>query len=84
MTIVDPRILVQPPRQVTRRGLLTRGLALTGAVGLIGTSTGAYAATEAATGLVVTDYAPVPPAWPARQRLTITVIADIHAGGTGA
>jgi hypothetical protein len=32
-------------------------------------------------GLAVTDYAPVPANWPARQKLTITVIADIHAGG---
>ncbi len=81
MTIVNPRVLSQPPRQVTRRGLLTRGLALTGAAGLIGSGTAAYAAVDAANGLVVTDYAPVPRNWPARQRLTITVIADIHAGG---
>jgi predicted MPP superfamily phosphohydrolase len=74
-------MLSQPPLKVTRRGLLTRGLALTGAAGVMGAGTVAYAASDAAHGLVVTDYAPVPRNWPARQRLTITVIADIHAGG---
>jgi predicted MPP superfamily phosphohydrolase len=83
MTLVSPRLPLQgqPPLQLTRRGLLTRGLALTGAAGLIGSATTAYAATEAATGLVVTDYAPAPRNWPAGHRLTITVIADLHAGG---
>jgi predicted MPP superfamily phosphohydrolase len=83
MTLVSPRLPLQgqPPLQLTRRGLLTRGLALTGAAGLIGSGTTAYAATEAATGLVVTDYAPAPRNWPAGNRLTITVIADLHAGG---
>jgi predicted MPP superfamily phosphohydrolase len=82
MTIVDPRLLApRAPLKVTRRGLLTRGLMLTGVAGLVGASSAAYGAVEAATGLVVTDYAPVPANWPARQKLTITVIADIHAGG---
>jgi predicted MPP superfamily phosphohydrolase len=36
---------------------------------------------EAATGLVVTDYRLSPPDWPADRRLTIAVIADLHAGG---
>ncbi len=81
MTIVSPRMSSQPPLQVTRRGLLTRGLALTSAAGVMGAGTVAYAANDAAHGLVVTDYAPVPRNWPAGRRLTITVIADIHAGG---
>ena len=80
MTIVHPRVLAPPPLKMTRRGLLTRGLALTGMAGVLGASTTAYAAAEA-NGLVVTDYAPVPRNWPAGRRLTITVIADIHAGG---
>ncbi|MEI9806076.1 MAG: metallophosphoesterase [Pseudolabrys sp.] len=29
----------------------------------------------------MTTYAPVPPNWPAKQKLTITVVADLHAGG---
>lgn len=82
MTIVNPRVPLQgqPPLKVTRRSLLMRGVALTGVAGLLGASTTAYAAAEA-NGLVITDYAPVPRNWPAGRRLTITVIADLHAGG---
>jgi predicted MPP superfamily phosphohydrolase len=80
MTIVHPRVMAPPPLKMTRRGLLTRGLALTGMAGVLGAGTTAYAAAEA-NGLVVTDYAPVTRNWPAGRRLTITVIADIHAGG---
>ena len=36
---------------------------------------------QAAGELAITDYAPVPRNWPDRHRLTITVIADLHAGG---
>jgi hypothetical protein len=83
MTIVNPRTLMGPPAQrpMTRRSLLKSGLVLTGAAGLVLPSTAAYAAAEAANDLVVTDYAPVPPAWPDSHKLTITVIADLHAGG---
>jgi uncharacterized protein len=64
--------------RITRRGLLA------GAGGLLGSSvvgTAAYAGGIEARGLAVTRYAPKPPAWPASQRLSITVIADVHAGG---
>ena len=44
-------------------------------------STAAYAAAEAANDLIVTNYRLSPPGWRNGQRLTITVIADIHAGG---
>jgi len=81
MTIVNPRVLLPPPAGITRRGLLTRGLGLTGVAGVMLPSTAAYAAVEAATGLVITDYHPVPPNWPDTHKLTITVIADLHAGG---
>ncbi|HZL41639.1 MAG TPA: metallophosphoesterase [Pseudolabrys sp.] len=43
--------------------------------------TAAYAAAEAADDLLITDYRPVPPGWPDNHRLTITVVADLHAGG---
>jgi predicted MPP superfamily phosphohydrolase len=79
-----PRAFVpaSPPRGgLTRRSLLRTGLGLTGAAGLILPSGAAYGAVEAATELTVTTYAPVPPNWPARQKLTITVVADLHAGG---
>lgn len=65
---------------VTRRRLLKSGLALGGA-SLVMPGTAAYAAAQAATDLIVTDYRPAPPNWPAANRLTITVIADLHAGG---
>src|SRR5512140_2233558 len=87
MTIGDPRTLLPPAslrapaRGLTRRGLLKGGLGLTGVAGLLLPGTGAYAAMQAAGELAITDYAPVTQAWPERQRLTITVIADLHAGG---
>ena len=87
MTIGDPRAFMQPvPKRppgpgMTRRSLLKSGLGLTGVAGLMLPGTGAYAAMEAATGLAITDYAPVPQNWPDRHRLTITVIADLPAGG---
>ena len=66
---------------VTRRRLLKGGLALTGVAGLAMPGTAAYAAAQAADDLIVTDYRPVPPKWSDAHRLTITVIADLHAGG---
>jgi hypothetical protein len=87
MTIVRPNQFVRravPPAQpgVSRRGLLKAGLGLAGAAGLVlPGSTAAYAGVEAARDLVVTDYWPVPPAWPDKHRLSMTVIADLHAGG---
>jgi len=67
---------------MSRRGLLRAGLGLTGAAGLIVPgSTAAFAGIEAARDLVITDYWPVPPGWPDKQHLSITVIADLHAGG---
>jgi predicted MPP superfamily phosphohydrolase len=66
------------PKRVTRRRVLT------GAAGLFGLSaaaTGVYAGVIEPNGLVVTRYAPAPPGWPRGRRLSITVIADLHAGG---
>ena len=71
-----------PSRGVSRRGLLKAGIGLAGLGGLVlPGSTTAYAAAEAANDLLVTDYWPVPPAWPDTHRLSITVVADLHAGG---
>ena len=66
---------------MSRRGLLKSGLGLAGVAGLVMPSTAAYAAAQAARDLIVTDYRPVPPAWPDAHRLSITVVADLHAGG---
>jgi predicted MPP superfamily phosphohydrolase len=65
-----------PPR-VTRRRVLA------GAAGLFGLSAGTavYAAVIEPDGLVVTRYAPALPGWPTGRKLSITVIADLHAGG---
>jgi len=78
-----PAAFVAPssPRVVSRRGFLKSGLVLTGCAGFAASSTGAYAAAEAAYRLVTTDYRLRPPGWRAGQRLTITVVADLHAGG---
>src|SRR5450631_135215 len=83
MTIDAPSQFVPPLTRagVTRRGLLKAGLGLTGVAGLVVPSTAAYAAAQAANDLIVTDYRPVPPRWPDAHRLSITVVADLHAGG---
>jgi predicted MPP superfamily phosphohydrolase len=74
-----------PPRPaaagVTRRGLIKAGLGLAGFAGVLMPSTTAYAAVEAAHDLIVTNYRLRPRGWRAGQRLTMTVIADLHAGG---
>jgi uncharacterized protein len=66
---------------VTRRGLLKAGVGLTALGGLVAAPTAVYAAAEAAHDLIVTRYRPVPAAWPDGRRLSITVVADLHAGG---
>jgi predicted MPP superfamily phosphohydrolase len=64
--------------RLTRRRFLIAGAAT---LGVSGTATSAYAGAIEPFGLVVTRYAPAPPAWPADRKLSITVIADLHAGG---
>src|SRR5476651_1448811 len=82
MTLEVPSAFVSTPRPgLTRRRLLRNGLGLTGLAGVILPGSAAYGAVEAANDLVITEYHPVPPSWPDRHRLTITVIADLHAGG---
>jgi predicted MPP superfamily phosphohydrolase len=62
---------------------VTRRRVLTGAAGLFGVSAGTavYAAAIEPERLVVTRYAPALPGWPTGRKLSITVIADLHAGG---
>ena len=67
-----------PKTRVTRRRLLAASGGVVGS-SLVGTA--AYAGGVEARSLAVTRYAPQPPAWPSGHRLSITVIADIHAGG---
>jgi len=66
------------------RARLTRRRVLFGAAGILGVSaasTAVYAGAVEPEGLVVTRYAPAPRGWPAGRSLSITVIADLHAGG---
>jgi predicted MPP superfamily phosphohydrolase len=62
---------------------VTRRRVLAGAAGLFGLSAGTavYAAAIEPDSLVVTRYAPALPGWPAGRKLSVTVIADLHAGG---
>ena len=71
------RPALRAPPRITRRRVLT------GAAGLLGLSaiTAVYAGAIEPEGLVVTRYAPALPGWPAGRKLSITVIADLHAGG---
>jgi predicted MPP superfamily phosphohydrolase len=64
-------------------GSLTRRRVLFSGAGVLAASLGStavYAAIEPE-GLVVTRYALTPSGWPAGRRLSIAVIADLHAGG---
>jgi predicted MPP superfamily phosphohydrolase len=84
MTVDAPSAFVPPKPAsggLTRRGLIKTGLGLTGLAGIVLPGTAAYAAMEAANDLSITDYRLTPPGWPSGQRLTIAVIADLHAGG---
>ena len=67
----------RPKRRMTRRRFLLGGI---GVAGLAGSATATYSYFEAHR-LVVTPYRIASPRWPTGQRLTITVIADLHAGG---
>jgi hypothetical protein len=70
-----------PPKS---KRLITRRRVLVGALGmpaLIGSATTGYAAGIEPLSLQVTYYGLNPPGWPAGRRLSITVIADLHAGG---
>ena len=63
---------------------MTRRRFLLGSVGLVtlaGAGTGGYSYLEAKSRLLVTPYRIVSPRWTSGQRLSITVIADLHAGG---
>lgn len=68
--------------EARRSGISRRSLIMgtTGLAALVGSATAAYAGIEAQT-LAVTRYRVTPKAWPAGQKLSITVIADLHAGG---
>ena len=65
------------PRITRRRFLLSAG-----GLSVLGTgATAVYAGAIEPMGLTVTRYAMTPLAWPKGRKLSITVIADLHAGG---
>jgi uncharacterized protein len=64
--------------RLTRRRLLS---AAAGLAGLSAAATAGYAAAVESQELTVTRYAPALPGWPRGRKLSITVIADLHAGG---
>lgn len=64
--------------RLTRRGLIAGGVGL---LGLSAAGTAGYAAAIEPQRLIVTPYALKPRGWPAGRKLSITVIADLHAGG---
>jgi hypothetical protein len=74
--------LAPPARPVLRPGISRRRFVRAfGVIGLAGFATTAYGAGIEAESLLVTRYRLTPPRWPAGMRLSISVIADIHAGG---
>jgi predicted MPP superfamily phosphohydrolase len=77
----DSAIVPQPAqkrRRMTRRRFLLGSLGL---AALAGGGVAGYSYLEASRRLVVTPYRVLSPRWTSGQRLSITVIADLHAGG---
>jgi hypothetical protein len=70
--------------QAALKAQITRRRVVAGTAGLLGVSllgTGAYATAVEPQGLIVTRYALTPRGWPSGRKLSVTVIADLHAGG---
>ncbi len=81
---VVPQAKIEDGAKPVTGAHVTRRRVLAGTAGLLGLSaiaTSAYAGGVEPHGLVVTRYTPRPSAWPPGRKLSITVIADLHAGG---
>jgi len=76
-------LLARPAgRRPVRLGLSRRRFIQScGLLGLSGFATAAYGVGIEPESLLVTRYRLTPPRWPAGRRLSISVIADLHAGG---
>jgi len=81
---VVPQATIEDSAKPIGGARVTKRRVLAGTAGLLGLSaiaTSVYAGGVEPHGLVVTRYTPRPSAWPAGRKLSITVIADLHAGG---
>jgi predicted MPP superfamily phosphohydrolase len=78
MKPLKPSEFAAPRPGLSRRRLLLGSL---GVVAFAGAAPPAYALGIEAQRLIVTTYRPRLPGWPAGRRLTIAVVADLHAGG---
>src|SRR5262245_33908695 len=77
-----PLLPASAGRRSLRLGLNRRRLIQAcGLLGLSGVATAAYGVGIEPESLLVTRYRLTPPRWPAGQRLSINVVADLHAGG---
>lgn len=83
MKPVRPAELIPAVKPSMRSGISRRSLLLAGAglVSLSGPAVAGYSGAEAAMMLGVTHYRLTPRGWPSGLKLSITAIADIHAGG---
>jgi uncharacterized protein len=85
MKPIPPRKIEQgakPAVEPVAKPRPTRRRVLAATAALLGFSAGGvYAAGLEGQSLAVTRYAPSPPRWPAGRKRSITVIADLHAGG---
>src|SRR5579871_3504889 len=80
--VTTPPLVHPPDRRPLRLGLTRRRLIQSfGLLGLSGFATAAYGVGIEPESLLVTRYRLTPPGWPAGRRLSINVIADLHAGG---
>jgi hypothetical protein len=82
LRVVKPLLVGSAGRRSLRLGLSRRAFIQScGLLGLSGFATAAYGVGIEPESLVVTRYRLTPPRWPAGRRLSINVIADLHAGG---
>jgi predicted MPP superfamily phosphohydrolase len=80
--VANPLLARSAGRRPLRLGLSRRRFIRScGFLGLSGFAMAAYGVGIEPESLLVTRYRLTPPRWPAGQRLSINVIADLHAGG---
>jgi len=83
MTSKVPKRLIRPAARagLTRRTFIKTGAGLAGFSAVLLPGSTALAARQAADDLIITHYKLTPQSWPFGQRLSICVVADLHAGG---